>query len=136
MNLVIIGVGIMGIILVILVKELVFELDVIIFEWLSGLGVGNFWVFNNVGIGYEVNCEFNYMLVDEEVIFVEKVLKIYVQFNVVKQFWVYLIDIGVIKDLIMFINCIKYCMIVVEFVIEELCFRYKEMFGYYFFDQM
>ena len=136
MNLVIIGAGIMGTTLATLAKELAPELDVTILERLSGPGAGNSWVFNNAGTGHEANCELNYTPVDEEVISVEKALKIHAQFNVAKQFWAHLIDTGAIKDPTTFINRTKHCTIVAESAIEELRLRYKEMSGHHFFDQM
>jgi hypothetical protein len=74
-----------------LAKELAPELNITILERLESAGEGNSWVFNNAGTGHEANCELNYTPVDEEVISVEKALKIHAQFNVAKQFWAHLI---------------------------------------------
>nr|BBJ04113.1 hypothetical protein YBY_19620 [Marinobacter nauticus] len=90
MKVTIIGAGIMGATFAILAKELAPELDVTILERLDRAGAGNSWAFNNAGTGHEANCELNYTPVDEEVISVEKALKIHAQFNVAKQFWAYL----------------------------------------------
>ena len=136
MNVVIIGAGIMGTTFAVLAKELAPELDVTILERLDHAGAGNSWVFNNAGTGHEANCELNYTPVDEEVISVEKALKIHAQFNVAKQFWAYLIDKGAIKDPRSFINRTKHCTIVSESSIEELRLRFNEMSAHHFFEAM
>lgn len=136
MNVIIIGAGIMGTTLATLAKELAPELDVTILERLDHAGAGNSWVFNNAGTGHEANCELNYTPVDEEVISVEKALKIHAQFNVAKQFWAHLIEKGAIKDPKSFINRTKHCTIVSESSIEELRLRFKEMSAHHFFENM
>ncbi|MBW0146194.1 malate:quinone oxidoreductase [Marinobacter arenosus] len=136
MNVIIIGAGIMGTTFATLAKELAPELDITILERLERPGAGNSWVFNNAGTGHEANCELNYTPVDEEVISVEKALKIHAQFNVAKQFWAYLIDKGAIKDPKTFINQTKHCTIVSESDIELLRLRFKEMSAHHFFEQM
>ncbi|WP_417548170.1 malate:quinone oxidoreductase [Marinobacter segnicrescens] len=136
MNLIIIGAGIMGTTFATLAKELAPELDVTILERLDRAGAGNSWVFNNAGTGHEANCELNYTPVDEEVISVEKALKIHAQFNVAKQFWAYLVEKGAIKDPGSFINQTRHCTIVSESAIEELRLRFKEMAAHHFFEHM
>lgn len=136
MNVIIIGAGIMGTTLATLAKELAPELDVTILERLDHAGAGNSWVFNNAGTGHEANCELNYTPVDEEVISVEKALKIHAQFNIAKQFWAHLIEKGAIKDPKSFINRTKHCTIVSEASIEELRLRFKEMSAHHFFENM
>ena len=136
MNVTIIGAGIMGTTFAILAKELAPDLDITILERLYKAGEGNSWAFNNAGTGHEANCELNYTPVDEEVISVEKALKIHAQFNVAKQFWAYLIRKGAIKDPSTFINQTRHCTIVSEAAIEELRLRFKEMSAHHFFERM
>ncbi|WP_152207338.1 malate:quinone oxidoreductase [Marinobacter changyiensis] len=136
MNVIIIGAGIMGTTFATLAKELAPDLDITILERLDGAGAGNSSAFWNAGTGHEANCELNYTPVDEEVISVEKALKIHAQFNVAKQFWAYLIEKGAIKDPKTFINQTKHCTIVSESAIEELRLRFKEMSGHHFFEHM
>lgn len=136
MNVIIIGAGIMGTTFATLAKELAPELDITILERLEGPGAGNSWVFNNAGTGHEANCELNYTPVDEEVISVEKAVKIHAQFNVAKQFWAYLVEKGAIEDPKSFINQTKHCTIVSEPSIEELRLRFKEMSSHHFFETM
>lgn len=136
MNVYIIGAGIMGTTFATLAKEFAPDLDVTILERLDGPGEGNSWVFNNAGTGHEANCELNYTPVDEEVISVEKALKIHAQFNVAKQFWAYLVGKGAIKDPTSFINQTKHCTIVSEPSINELKLRFKEMSAHHFFENM
>lgn len=136
MNVIIIGAGIMGTTFATLAKELAPDLDITILERLDRAGAGNSWAFNNAGTGHEANCELNYTPVDEEVISVEKALKIHAQFNVAKQFWAHLIEQGAIKDPKTFINQTKHCTIVPEPAIEELSLRFKEMSAHHFFEHM
>ncbi|MCK0107422.1 malate:quinone oxidoreductase [Marinobacter sp. S0848L] len=136
MNLIIIGAGIMGTTLAVLAKEMVPSLEVTILERLDGPGAGNSWAFNNAGTGHEANCELNYTPVDEEVISVEKALKIHAQFNVAKQFWAYLVRKGAIEDPTSFINPTKHCTIVSEPSINMLRLRFKEMSAHHFFEHM
>jgi malate dehydrogenase (quinone) len=136
MNVVIIGAGIMGTTFAVLAKELAPDLDITILERLDQAGAGNSSAFWNAGTGHEANCELNYTPVDEEVISVEKALKIHAQFNVAKQFWAYLVEKGVMKDPKTFINQTKHCTIVSESAIEELKLRFKEMSAHHFFEHM
>jgi len=136
MNVIIIGAGIMGTTFATLAKEMAPDLDITILERLGGPGEGNSSAFWNAGTGHEANCELNYTPVDEEVISVEKALKIHAQFNVAKQFWAHLVEKGAIKDPQSFINQTKHCTIVPEPAIEELRLRYKEMSAHHFFENM
>ena len=136
MNVIIIGAGIMGTTFATLAKELAPELDITILERLSVAGAGNSWAFNNAGTGHEANCELNYTPVDEEVISVEKALKIHAQFNIAKQFWAHLIRQGAIKDPKTFINQTRHCTIVSEPDIDQLRLRFKEMSAHHFFEHM
>ncbi|MDL0433447.1 malate:quinone oxidoreductase [Marinobacter sp. TBZ242] len=136
MNVIIIGAGIMGTTFATLAKEMAPDLDITILERLGSAGAGNSSAFWNAGTGHEANCELNYTPVDEEVISVEKALKIHAQFNVAKQFWAYLIRKGAIKDPKTFINQTKHCTIVSEPAIEELRLRFKEMSAHHFFEHM
>ncbi|MGM0767663.1 MAG: malate:quinone oxidoreductase [Pseudomonadota bacterium] len=136
MNVIIIGAGIMGTTLATLAKEMAPDLDITILERLDRAGAGNSWAFNNAGTGHEANCELNYTPVDEEVISVEKALKIHAQFNVAKQFWAHLIEKGAIENPRSFINQTKHCTIVAESAIEELRLRFKEMSAHHFFEHM
>ncbi|MCL7944706.1 malate:quinone oxidoreductase [Marinobacter sp. ATCH36] len=136
MNVVIIGAGIMGTTFATLAKEIAPDLDITILERLDSAGAGNSSAFWNAGTGHEANCELNYTPVDEEVISVEKALKIHAQFNIAKQFWAYLLKKGAIKDPHSFINQTKHCTIVSESSIEELQLRFREMSAHHFFENM
>ncbi len=136
MNLIIVGGGIMGVTFATLVKEVAPQWQVTILERLDAVAAGNSHVFNNAGTGHEANCELNYTPVDEEVITVEKALKIHAQFNVAKQFWAYLVKKGVIKDPGSFIQPTKHCTIVEADSIRELLLRFNEMSQHHFFEGM
>ena len=136
MNLIVIGAGIMGVTFAKLAKEMAPDLKITILERLDDVASGNTHVFNNAGTGHEANCELNYTPVDEEVISVEKALKIHAQFNVAKQFWAYLVKQGVIKEPSTFIQQTKHCTLVKSDAIGELKLRYKEMSAHHFFEHM
>ncbi|PAU82366.1 malate:quinone oxidoreductase [Halovibrio salipaludis] len=136
MNVVVIGAGIMGTTFAALAKEMAPELDITILERLDSVGAGNSAAFNNAGTGHEANCELNYTPVDEEVISVDKALKIHAQFNVAKQYWAYLVKQGVVEDPRSFINQTKHCTIVPSEAIDLLHRRYQEMSSHHFFEQM
>ncbi|WP_404362730.1 malate:quinone oxidoreductase [Marinobacter sp.] len=136
MNVIIIGAGIMGTTFATLAKEMAPDLDITILERLDGPGEGNSSAFWNAGTGHEANCELNYTPVDEEVISVEKALKIHAQFNVAKQFWAHLVKKGAVKEPETFINQTRHCTIVSESAIEELKLRFSEMSAHHFFEQM
>ncbi len=136
MKIVIVGAGIMGITLATLARELAPEIEIVVIDRLAGPAKSNSSVFNNAGTGHEANCELNYTPVDEEVIAVEKALKIHAQFNVAKQFWGYLIKRGIIEDPASFVHQTKHCTLVHENAIGELKLRFQEMSAHHFFDQM
>lgn len=119
-----------------LAKEMAPELDITILERLNSVGEGNSAGFNNAGTGHEANCELNYTPVDEEVISVEKALKIHAQFNVAKQYWAHLVRQGVIEDPGTFVHQTKHCTLVPAQAIDMLRLRYKEMSAHHFFEQM
>lgn len=136
MKVVIIGAGIMGTTFAALAKEMAPELDITILERLDGVGQGSSAGFNNAGTGHEANCELNYTPVDEEVISVEKALKIHAQFNVAKQFWAYLVRQGIIEDPGSFIHQTKHCTLVPAQATDMLRLRFQEMSAHHFFEQM
>jgi len=136
MKIVIVGAGIMGVTMATQARQLAPEAEIVIVERLAGAARSNSSVFNNAGTGHEANCELNYTPVDEEVIAVEKALKIHAQFNVAKQFWAYLVREGIVKDPATFIHQTKHCTLVPSNGIPELKLRFQEMSGHHFFDQM
>ncbi|WP_295717436.1 malate:quinone oxidoreductase [uncultured Halovibrio sp.] len=136
MNVIVIGAGIMGTTFAALAKEMAPELDITILERTDSVGAGNSSAFNNAGTGHEANCELNYTPVDEEVISVDKALKIHAQFNVAKQYWAYLVRQGIINDPRTFINQTKHCTIVPSQAIDLLKLRHRDMSAHHFFEQM
>ncbi len=136
MKVIVIGAGIMGTTFAALAKEMAPELDITILERLDGVGQGNSAGFNNAGTGHEANCELNYTPVDEEVISVEKALKIHAQFNVAKQYWAYLVKQGIISDPATFIHQTRHCTLVPAPAIDMLRLRHRDMSAHHFFEQM
>ncbi|ARU58449.1 malate:quinone oxidoreductase [Oleiphilus messinensis] len=136
MKVVVVGAGVMGVTFATIAKALAPDLDISIIERLPKAAGSNSSVFNNAGTGHEANCELNYTPVDEEIISVEKALKIHAQFNVAKQFWAYLVQQGIIKDPATFIHQTKHCTLVSQSSINELRLRFKEMSAHHFFDHM
>ena len=136
MKVVVIGAGIMGTTFAALAKEMVPDMEITVLERLDSVGAGNSAGFNNAGTGHEGNCELNYTPVDEEVMSVEKALKIHAQFNVAKQYWAYLVKQGVIKDPGTFLHQTKHCTLVPSAATDFLKMRYRDMSAHHFFEHM
>lgn len=104
-----VGVGIMSVILVVLFKEFDFNLKMEVVEFQEFGVIESFNLWNNVGIGYVGLCELNYILqlVDGS-IDIKKVVGINIMFEVLKQFWLYLVVKGIFGLLKIFINLVLY----------------------------
>lgn len=92
-DVILIGAGIMSATLGTLLKELVPEWDITVFEKLSEAGEESSNEWNNAGTGHAALCELNYT--DEKpdgCIDISKAIKINEQFQVSLQFWSYLIN--------------------------------------------
>lgn len=104
-----IGGGIMSVILGIYLNELELGWIIEMVECLDKVVEESFNGWNNVGIGYLVFCELNYISeVVDGLMDISKVVVINENFEIFKQFWVYQVDCKVLNDLKLFINNVLY----------------------------
>jgi len=104
-DVILIGGGIMSATLGTMLKELVPEWEIKVFEKLAGAGEESSNEWNNAGTGHSALCELNYTAKKPDgSIDISKALKINEQFQLSLQFWSYLVNSNVIqnpKDFIM-----------------------------------
>ncbi len=135
---VLIGAGIMSATLGVLLKELVPDANIVIYERLNKVGAESSDAWNNAGTGHSAFCELNYTPRNEDgTVNIEKALKISSSFEVSKQLWAYLKVNGKIKSDSPFINDIDH----MSFVwgqdnIDFLETRFKELTRYTMFEDM
>jgi len=98
-NIVLIGAGIMSATLATLIHKLEPNWQITILERASVPGAESSNVMNNAGTGHEALCELNYTPEDAEgTINISKAIEIYDQFQVSKQFWSHLVEVGDIEN--------------------------------------
>lgn len=86
-----IGAGIMSATLGVLLKQLLPEASIAIFERLDQVGAESSDAWNNAGTGHSAFCELNYTPQREDgAVDISKALKISESFEISKQFWAYL----------------------------------------------
>ncbi|MFK7692337.1 malate:quinone oxidoreductase [Paenibacillus sp. HJGM_3] len=98
-DVILIGAGIMSATLGSLLKELVPDWEIKVFEKLASAGEESSNEWNNAGTGHAALCELNYT--DEKPdgsIDISKAIKINEQFQVSRQFWSYLVDHNLIRN--------------------------------------
>ncbi|WHX24595.1 malate:quinone oxidoreductase [Virgibacillus halodenitrificans] len=96
---ILIGAGIMSATLGTLLKELVPEWDITVFEKLDKAGEESSNVWNNAGTGHSALCELNYTSEKPDgSMDISKAIKVNEQFQVSKQFWAYLVNNNLIGD--------------------------------------
>ncbi|MYL44272.1 malate:quinone oxidoreductase [Virgibacillus halodenitrificans] len=96
---ILIGAGIMSATLGTLLKELVPEWDITVFEKLDKAGEESSNVWNNAGTGHSALCELNYTSEKPDgTMDISKAIKVNEQFQVSKQFWAYLVNNNLIGD--------------------------------------
>ncbi|HWI48065.1 MAG TPA: malate:quinone oxidoreductase [Rummeliibacillus sp.] len=103
-DVILIGAGIMSATLGTLLKELVPEWNIKVFEKLDKPGEESSNEWNNAGTGHSALCELNYTTEKNGVIETSKAVNVNEQFQVSRQFWSYLVDNNKIsnpKDFIM-----------------------------------
>lgn len=94
-NFSLIGAGIMSATLAVLIKELMPEAKITIYERMNVVAAESSNAWNNAGTGHSAYCELNYTPQKEDgSIDVSKALKIASQFDVSKKFWRYLMQAG------------------------------------------
>ncbi|AIF42829.1 malate:quinone oxidoreductase [Virgibacillus sp. SK37] len=96
---ILIGAGIMSATLGTLLKELVPEWEITVFEKLDKAGEESSNVWNNAGTGHSALCELNYTSEKPDgSMDISKAIKVNEQFQVSKQFWAYLVNNNLIGD--------------------------------------
>lgn len=133
-----IGAGIMSATLGVLLKELVPDASIVIYERLDKVGAESSDAWNNAGTGHSAFCELNYTPQREDgTVDIEKALKISSAFEVSKQLWAYLKQNDKIKTDTPFINDIDHMSFVWgEKNKEFLNARFKELTRYTMFEDM
>jgi len=133
-----IGAGIMSATLGVLIKKLMPEVKLDIYERLDEIGAESSDAWNNAGTGHSSFCELNYTPENEDgSVNIDKALKIGSWFEVSKQLWAYLAENGMVDTSIPFINDIDH----MSFVwggenVEFLKKRYATMNSYAMFEDM
>ncbi len=137
-NITLIGAGIMSATLGVLIKNLLPEAKITIFERLNKVGAESSDAWNNAGTGHSAFCELNYTPQRENgKVDISKALRISEQFEVSKQLWAYLKEKDFVKTGSPFINDIDH----MSFVwgdknINFLKNRYDTLVQYGIFEDM
>lgn len=98
-DVILIGAGIMSATLGTLLKELVPDWEITVFEKLETAGEESSNEWNNAGTGHSALCELNYTVEKPDgSIDISKAIKINEQFQVSKQFWSYLVNSNLIRN--------------------------------------
>ncbi|MGB2686015.1 MAG: malate:quinone oxidoreductase, partial [Olleya sp.] len=97
-DLICVGGGIMSATLALMSKILKPDLKVLIVERLSEVAQESSAAWNNAGTGHSALCELNYCPEEDGKVVIEKAIKICQQFEESKQFWSYLVELGLIDD--------------------------------------
>lgn len=134
-----IGAGIMSATIGTLLKELMPDAQISIFERLDRVGAESSDAWNNAGTGHSAFCELNYTPYDEDkgTCDISKALNIAESFEVSKQLWSYLLENSRLQTDSPFINDIDHLSLV--WGTDNRAFlqaRYRQMSEYGLFDQM
>lgn len=134
-----IGAGIMSATLAMLLKQLMPDAQITIFERLDRVGAESSDAWNNAGTGHSAFCELNYTPYDSKSksCDITKALKISEQFEVSKQFWAHLLMQGNLVTQSPFINDIDHMSLVWgEQNRQYLKTRYDALSQYPIFEDM
>lgn len=107
-DLICVGAGIMSATLVLLVKLVKPELNVLILERLDKVAQESSAAWNNAGTGHSALCELNYTPEKGDTVDCSKAYKICTQFELSKQFWSFLVEEDLIKNPKDFINAMPH----------------------------
>jgi len=98
-DVILIGAGIMSATLGTLLKELVPDWKITVFEKLESAGEESSNEWNNAGTGHSALCELNYTVEKPDgSVDISKAIKINEEFQVSKQFWSYLVNSNLIRN--------------------------------------
>lgn len=105
-----IGGGIMSATLGVLLKQLSPELKIVLFERLESVALESSNPWNNAGTGHAALCELNYIADSKDGSLPDptKAIGINEQFQVSRQFWSSLVDLGVLSDPTSFIRTVPH----------------------------
>lgn len=133
-----IGAGIMSATLAVLIKELMPDAQITIYERLDRVAAESSDAWNNAGTGHSAFCELNYTPQrDDGAVDISKALKISEQFEISKQLWAYLRKNNKVETSSPFINDIDHMSFVWgEDNIHFLKKRYEALTKYTMFDDM
>ena len=107
-NIALIGAGIMSATLGIMLRKLMPDANITIFESLERVAAESSNPWNNAGTGHSAFCELNYTPMKEGTVDVSKALGIAESFEISKQLWAYLVESGAIPSDLSFINGIPH----------------------------
>lgn len=106
---VLIGGGIMSATLGVMLKELMPEMTIGIFERLEAVAIESSDAWNNAGTGHSAFCELNYTPQQEDgSVDISKAIKIASQYEESRQFWAYCVKKGILKDPTTFIQSVPH----------------------------
>ena len=111
-TIVLIGSGIMSATLGILLRKLMPDANISIYERLDKVAAESSDAWNNAGTGHSAFCELNYTPVEKGQVDINKALEIANNFEISKQLWAYLKDEDCIPYETPFINDIPHMSIV------------------------
>ncbi len=136
-NIVLIGAGIMSATLGVLLRKLMPEANITIFERLDRVAAESSDPWNNAGTGHSAFCELNYTPMKDGAVDVSKALEIAHHFEVSKELWAYLVESGCVPYDAPFINNIPH----MSFVwgdenVDFLHKRFEAMRGHPIFQDM
>ncbi|WP_275477422.1 malate dehydrogenase (quinone) [Bacillus coahuilensis] len=98
-DVILIGAGVMSATLGTLLKELVPEWEIKVFEKLGSPGEESSNEWNNAGTGHAALCELNYTPENPDgSVDISKAIGVNEQFQLSRQFWTFLVNKGIIKD--------------------------------------
>ena len=137
-NIALIGAGIMSATLGVLLKKLLPNARIDIFERLDKVGAESSDAWNNAGTGHSAFCELNYTPQRSDgSVDLSKALRISEQFEISKQFWAYLKENDSLDSATSFINDIDHMSFVWgDHNVDFLTRRYEEMVTYPIFRDM
>jgi len=138
MDFTLIGAGIMSATLGVLIKQLLPDAKITIYERLDEVGAESSDAWNNAGTGHSAFCELNYTPLQEDgTVNIDKALKISDAFEVSKQLWAYLKKNDMVRTGAPFINDIDHMSCVWgQDNIDFLKTRYKSLTQYAMFEDM
>jgi len=137
MRVVLIGAGIMSATLSVMLRKLIPNVQITIFERLDRVARESSAPWNNAGTGHSAFCELNYTPYEDGQIDIGKALSIAEDFEISKQFWAYLTESGDIPTSESFINSMPHMSLVWgEENVEFLQKRHEAMIEHAIFKDM